>query len=328
MKNYKNIKNLAIFTVLSLCALSVNAVASDIDPNAGTSASAFLKMGTGAPEGQALGNAYTALSNGSQALFWNPAGAATSTTREIQASHMQWFEGVGDSAVAYIQPIGKTVVGFTGRYLRLSDLDIRDSEGRTQSGVGSVMKDFVGSVTLARTFFGVLDLGATAKYINEDNDGTRNINSAFDVGGKLRLFGNKVVLGAMGQNLGDKDEVPTAVRGGVAFNTTYFTVAGEAVDYCDDKTRYGVGLAVHIPEELVQVANFDLRVGYYTRSDTGFAEKGDTAEKLGLDTTSKITLGFGFYSSEVFGYGVGLDYAMMPSGALGTSHQVAVRMQF
>jgi len=325
MKNYKNIKSLTILTVLLLCTLRVSAAPYK---DAGTSASAFLKLGTGAPEAQALGNAYTALSSGTQALFWNPAGAATSTTREVQVSHMQWFQGVSDSTVAYIQPIGKTVLGVTARYLRLSDLDARDESGIPQSLVGQTMKDFVGSVSLARTFFGILDLGASARYINENNAGDQYINSSFDVGGKLRLFNNKVILGAMGQNLGDTDEVPTALRGGVAFNTKYFTLAGELVDYTDDKVRYGVGLAIHIPEELVQVATFDLRVGYYNREDTGFAEDGDLAEKIGLETTSKITLGFGFYSSEVFGYGVGLDYAMMPSGALGTAHQIAVRMQF
>ena len=51
-------------------------------------------------------------------------------------------------------------------------------------------------------------------------------------------------------------------------------------------------------------------------------------EKIGLEDTSKITLGFGFYSSEVMGYGLGIDYAMLPSGALGTAHQIAVRIQF
>ncbi|MDR0952777.1 MAG: hypothetical protein LBM71_01105 [Elusimicrobiota bacterium] len=327
MKNIKNIRVFTLAATLLLCAFSASAAP---DERAGTSASAFLKLGTGAPEAQAMGNAFTALSYGSQALFWNPAGAATSTTREFQLSHQQWFEGVGDSAIAYIQPIGRTILGITGRYLRASgdDFDLRDSEGYVQDYSGDIMKDFVASISLARTFFSVLDLGATARYINEDNAGTKHINAAFDAGAKLRMFSNKFVLGFMGQNLGDKDEVPMALRGGAALNTKYFTISGEVVDYVDDKVRYGVGLAIHIPEELVQVATFDIRVGYYNRDNTGFAEEGDIAEKIGLDTTSKITLGFGFYSSEIFGYGVGLDYAMMPSGALGTAHQLAVRLQF
>jgi len=297
---------------------------------AGTSASAFLKLGSGAPEAQALGNAYTALGEGVQALFWNPAGAAVATSREVQVSYMQWFAGVGDSAVGYIQPIGRTMIGITARYMRASAsaFDLRDDQGIPINWSGDIMQTFVGSVSLARSFFGVLDLGATARYINENNADVRNVNAAFDAGGRIRLLKNKIILGAMGQNLGDKVEVPTALRGGLAFNTKYITLAGEVVDYADDKIRYGVGLAVHIPEDVVQVARFDLRVGYYNRESTGWAEKDSMGDKLGLETTSKITLGFGFYSSEVFGYGLGLDYAMMPSGALGTAHQLAVRLQF
>lgn len=320
--------NIAKITLMFLIAMSFGLNAKATSSNAGTSASAFLKLGTGAPTAQALGNAYTALSEGTQALFWNPAGAATNTTREVQISHMQWFEGVGDSSLAYIQPMGRTMLGISLRYLRLNTLEFRDDSDIPQDWAGPVMQDFVASVSLARSFFNALDLGATAKYINENNVNVRHINAAFDVGAKLRLFSNKVILGVMGQNLGDTDEVPSALRGGLAFNTKYFTLAGEVVDYVDDKVRYGVGLAIHIPEELIQVATFDIRIGYYNRDNTGFAEDGTIADKLGLDTTSKISLGFGFYSSEVFGYGIGLDYAMMPFGALGTAHQLAIRLQF
>ncbi len=321
-----HIKTLIVMLTAFMAAAPL--AAQSIDANAGTSAGAFMKLGTGAPEAQALGNAFTALSHGTQALFWNPAGAATSSTREIQVSHMQYWEGVADSAVAYLQPMGKTVLGVTARYLRLDELDARDGDGVPIPFNGDIMKDFVMSVSLARSFFGILDLGATAKYINENNDGTKHTNAAFDLGAKLRLFESRVVLGLMGQNLGNKEDVPTAMRGGAAFNTKYFTLSGELVDYVDDKVRFGLGLAIHVPEEIVQVATFDLRIGYYDRPNYGFSEEGEIGEKIGLDTTSKITLGFGFYSQELFGYGVGFDYAMMPSGALGTAHQFSVRMQF
>ncbi|MDR1684134.1 MAG: hypothetical protein LBR90_01550 [Elusimicrobiota bacterium] len=324
MKNI-NFKLSVVFQVLLLCAAAAWAAP---DPWAGTSASAFLKLGTGAPAAQALGNAFTASGSGAQALFWNPAGAAAATTRQVQVSHMKWFEGVGDSAVAYIQPMGRTVLGVTARYLRLGSLDNRNEMGIPQDYSGDIMKDLVASVSLARTFFTALDLGATAKYINENNAGTRHINAAFDLGARLRLFNDKIMFGLMGQNLGDSAEVPTAVRGGAAFNTKYFSIGGELVDYADDKMRYGIGLALHIPEDIVQVATFDIRLGYYNRESTGAAEEGSIPERIGLENTSKVTLGFGFYSSEVLGYGLGLDYAMMPSGALGTAHQIAVRLEF
>ena len=171
-------KKLTLIFVVMFSTISLWA---DIHEDAGTSASAFMKLGTGAPEAQALGNAFTALSHGTQALFWNPAGAAVATTREFQVSHMQWFEGVGDSAIAYIQPIGKTNLGVTLRYLRLSSLSFRDIDNIPYDYTGQVIQDFVATVSLARTFLGFIDVGATAKYINETNFNVKNINPAFDV---------------------------------------------------------------------------------------------------------------------------------------------------
>ncbi len=320
-------KKIILISIIMFGTIALQA--SDIHHNAGTSASAFMKLGTGAPEGQALGNAYTALSHGTQALFWNPAGAAVTNTREFQVSHMQWFQGVGDTALAYIQPIGKTNLGVTLRYLRMSDLEFKYDNSISYDYTGQVIQDYVATVSLARTFFGILDIGGTAKYINENNYGYKHINPAFDVGGRLRLGRHDtVVLGIMGQNLGDKDDVPSALRGGVALNTKYFTVAGELVKYVDDKCRYGLGLVIHIPEELVEVATFDIRIGYYNRDNHGFDEDHGVGDRLGIGDTSKITMGVGFYSSEIMGYGLGIDYAMLPWGALGTAHQLAVRIQF
>ena len=316
-------------TLIFVVMFSTLALQAEIHRNAGTSASAFMKIGTGAPEAQALGNAFTALSHGTQALFWNPAGAAVANTREFQVSHMQWFKGVGDTALAYIQPLGKTNLGVTLRYLRLSSLEFRDGEGIPQNYNGQFIQDYIGTVSLARTFFGFLDIGGTAKYINENNFGYKHVNPAFDVGARLKLGRNDtIVLGIMGQNLGDKDEVPSALRGGIALNTKYYTLAGELVKYVDDKCRYGLGLSIHIPEELIEVAVFDIRIGYYNRENIGYSEEGSVGDRLGIGDTSKITFGFGFYSSEVMGYGLGIDYAMLPWGALGTAHQLSVRFQF
>ena len=58
-----------------------------INSNAGTSASAFLKIDAGSPRAQALGNAYVSIADGPESLFWNPAGAASATTRELQFAY-------------------------------------------------------------------------------------------------------------------------------------------------------------------------------------------------------------------------------------------------
>lgn len=323
-----NIRLKVLIACLTVGLVSANASAAPIDSNAGTSASAFLKINAGSPRAQALGNAYVSIADGPEALFWNPAGAASATTRELQFSYLDYLQGYKARTLAYLQPIGKTIIGVTVNYMDMDGFDFRGEYSEPQPEVGVPVQNFVGSLSVARGFFDQkLQIGGTAKYISEKLDTDRYDNVGFDVGAKLRLV-NWLGLGGALVNIGDKEEMPRGLRLGADLNTRYFTLSGEYMKYRDDKARYGVGLEIHIPEDLLQVARFDLRVGYYTRENTGTNEKDSWVGDLGLAETSKVSFGFGIYSSELFGYGASIDYAVTPFGALGTSQQIALAIQF
>ncbi len=321
-----------IIAGLLVGVLGTNALAS-IHKNAGTSAAAFLKIDAGTPRAQALGNAFVSVADGPEALFWNPAGAASATTREVQFTYLDYLQGYKSRTLAYLQPIGKTIIGLTVNYMDMKNFDFRDWQGRPNPEVGIPVQNFVGSLSIARGFFNQrLQLGGTAKYVSErlDNgNGGHNYydNVGFDAGAKLRMV-NWLGLGLAVVNLGDKDEMPRGLRAGADLNTRYFTISGEYMKYRDDRGRYGVGLEVHIPEDLLQVARFDLRVGYYTRDNTGVNTDDKWVKKIGLEETSRVSFGFGIYSAELFGYGASIDYAVTPFGALGTSQQIAIALQF
>lgn len=319
-------KNKVLFACFAL-ALAVPSAWADTYADAGTSASAFLKIDAGSPRAQALGNAYVSIAEGPEALFWNPAGAASATTRELAFAYQDYLQGYKSRVLSYLQPMGKTIIGVTLNYMDMKGFDYRDEYGDLQPVVGKPVQNFVGSVSLARGFFNQgLQLGATAKYINEKLDTYRYTNVGFDVGAKLRPW-NWLGLGAAMVNIGDKDEMPRGWRAGADLNTKYWTISGEYMKYRDDEGRYGIGLEIHIPEDLLQVARFDLRVGYYDRESTGYSDS-KNLKSLGLDSTSKVSFGFGIYSGELFGYGASIDYAVTPFGALGTSQQIAVSVQF
>ncbi len=321
-----NIKLKVLIACLTVGLVSVNAAA--IDSDAGTSASAFLKIDAGSPRAQALGNAFVSIADGPEALFWNPAGAASATTRELQFAYLDYLQGYKARTLAYLQPIGKTIIGLTINYMDMDGFDFRDETGAPNPEIGTPVQNFVGSLSIARGFFDQkLQLGGTVKYISESLDSEHYNNVGFDVGAKLRLV-NWLGLGGALVNIGDKEEMPRGLRLGADLNTRYFTISGEYMKYRDDKARYGVGLEVHIPEDLLQVARFDLRVGYYTREDTGINEDDSLVKSLGLEETSKVSFGFGIYSSELFGYGASIDYAVTPFGALGTSQQIALAIEF
>lgn len=325
-----NIKIKVLLACLTVALSGVNAFA--INERAGTSASSFLKIDAGSPRAQALGNAYVSIADGPEALFWNPSGAASATTRELEFSYLDYLQGYKARTLAYLQPIGKTIIGVTFNYMDMDGFDFRGDYGELRSESGTPVRNFVGSLSVARGFFSQkLQIGGTAKYITErlyDGYGYNNYdNVGFDVGAKLRLV-NWLGLGGAVVNIGDKEEMPQGLRLGADLNTRYFTISGEYMKYRDDDYRYGVGLEVHIPEDLLQVARFDLRVGYYSRENTGINEEDKWQKTLGLEETSKVSFGFGLYSSELFGYGASIDYAVTPFGALGTSQQIAVSIQF
>ena len=59
-----NIKVKVLIACLTVGLLSAGAQAESISSNAGTSASAFLKIDAGSPRAQALGNAYVSIADG------------------------------------------------------------------------------------------------------------------------------------------------------------------------------------------------------------------------------------------------------------------------
>lgn len=315
---------LKVLTIFALIFTGLGAYGQTAPDEAGTVASAFLKIGAGSPRAQALGNAYVSLAEGADAMYWNPAGLAVSTTKEVEVAYLSWLQGYKARTLAYVQPLGKTVFGITGNYMNMDDFDWYDDNAHPIYDTD--VRNYIVSASLARGFFGdVLQLGGTVKFISENNVGENYTNIGYDVGAKLKI--GRFGLGAAAVNIGDEDEMPLGIRGGAHFGTKYWTLVGEVIKYNDYELQYGGGLEIHITEDLLQVARFDLRVGYYSREDTGTSDD-DKFSKIGLDKTSKVSFGFGLYSGEVFGYGTSIDYSMIPFGALGTVYQVSVGIQF
>jgi hypothetical protein len=93
-----NLKHILAGCFLAACFGNAYPIAD----NAGTDAAAFMKIGLGSPRAQALGRAYSALASGADSLYWNPAGIAHSTQRELFAAHLQWVQDYSGSTVAYV----------------------------------------------------------------------------------------------------------------------------------------------------------------------------------------------------------------------------------
>ncbi len=299
------------------------------DARIGTEGAAFMKIPTGSPRVQALGNSGVSLVEGGEALAVNPAGIASAQMREFSFSYLSWIQDYSGQYMSYVHPIGQSVVGVNMAYYGLKNFDVRNSAGEPQFDDVRV-HDGYATLGVAKGFFlEKLLVGASAKEVLEDNDSSRYTNLVFDAGVVLKL-GRKLSLGWSGQNFSGKSHQVVKVQrlGGAFVFNPFLTLAVEQKSYSDRSGVTGGGLELNLPEELLQVGRISLRVGYSPADDYGKNIADKTMNSLGLNNSGGLSFGFGIYSAQALGYGMGLDYTMAPYGALGKATQMALRIQF
>lgn len=318
-------------TILAAAAaLALAGAAHAVDSKVGVDGAAFMKIPTGSPRAQALGNNGVSLVEGGEAMNINPAGIASAQMRELSFSHLSWIQDYSGQYVSYVHPIGQSVIGVNMAYYTISGFDVRDSEGKPQYGSDVKVRNGYASLTLAKGFFLEKFLvGVSAKQVQEDNYASEYKNLVFDMGAVLRL-GRRLSLGWAGQNMsGKKHQVVKVQRLGGAYSfSPYLTLALEQKTYSDRKGKLSGGAEITLPEELLQVGRVTFRAGYSPADNYGKNMEDKTLDSLGLNDVGGWAFGVGIYSAQALGYGMGFDYTLAPYGALGKASQLALRFQF
>ena len=301
-----------------------------IDPSAGTSGAQFLNIGQGSARAMALGGAYVALAEGSDAMTWNPAGLAATQQREFAFSYLRAVQGLYSPLyLAYAQPTGRTTWGANFGYMSENGFDVRDANGVPQQNASVNLIDAYGALGLARSFwYEKLFLGASLRGIHESIAGSLHSTLAADFGAILKPT-NMLSLGFSVQNFGaSAAAVARTTRGGAALRLNDFvTLSGELSKATDTGAVVAVGGEFSLPEEYLDIGQLTMRVGYTSASSYGQSFN-STLKALHLDQTSGLSFGFGVYTSQAFGYGLSLDYAFVPMGALGMQDQIAFKIKF
>ncbi|MCK4935843.1 MAG: hypothetical protein KAR84_03235 [Elusimicrobiales bacterium] len=294
----------------------------------GTSGAVFLKIPASSARAQALGNC-GAIIEGAESMPLNPSGIASSQMREFSVSRLSWFEDYSGQYIGYVHPVGRAVMGFGFGHYGVENFDARDIDGTPLYSDDIKVKNTFMSFTLAKAF--LLErflLGASIKRVSEDNYSKKYDNTVFDMGAMLKL-GRKIIIGWSGQNFGDQKKVVQIQRLGLSLSPNPFiTILAETKSYTDSKSKTGVGFEFNLPEEVLQVGKVSLRIGYTPMDDHGENMDGGILDRMGLTDKHGVSFGFGIYSLQSLGYGFGLDYSMVPYGALGKSSQISLKMQF
>jgi len=298
MKKMKNLSGRCLGPVLfaMVLVLQPSSLLRAADKMIGTEGAAFMKIPTGSPRAQALGNNGVSLLEGGEAMGINPAGIASAQMREISFSHLSWIQEYSGQYMSYVHPIGQSVVGINLAYYGITGFDVRDSDGKPQYGADVKVRHGYASLAFAKGFFmEKFQIGAAAKQVLEDNYTTEYKNLVFDLGAILRL-GRKFSLGWAGQNFSGKNKQVVKVNrlgGAFAFNP-FITVAVEQKSYSDRGAVLGGGVELSLPEEVLQVGRMSLRAGYTPADSYGKNMTDKTIDSLGLSDVSGWSFGVAF----------------------------------
>lgn len=319
-------RTILLAALLALLAAPARA----IDSAAGTGGAAFLKLGQGSARAMALGQSFVALAEGSDALTWNPAGLALSQQKEFVYSYLRHVQDLDTPLyLGYAHPMGRTVWGANVGYLGMNDFEVRDANGVPQPNQNVQVRDGFGSLGIARSFwYEKLFIGGAMRVVHEDNAGNLHDTIVGDIGVIARP-NNVLSLGFAVQNFGTNvANVPSTTRGGAGLRVGDFVQLGLEVNKAADQAaRVGLGAEVQVPEEYLEIGQLTFRVGYFNSDHKGQSFSNEL-KALRLDRASGLSFGFGLFTSQAFGYGIGLDYAFVPMGALGTVDQISLKMKF
>ena len=265
----------------------------------------FLNIGVGARY-LAMGGAGTALADDANALYWNPAGLAALSKREVTASDSELQQYTRLDDFVYAQPTSLGTFAAGGTYLSQDTISGRDALGHSIAG-------FQASDAAVRFGFGrktdLADFGAVVKYVQSHIGSAQAETVAMDLGVRRAL--GPVTVGASLRNLGpgmkfasETDDLPMRLALGAAYK---FSGGHALTAEVTNAPRVG-GTDVGFGGEFQAIKNIYLRAGYTTQTaiDGG----------AGFDAARGLTLGLGYRAGRWL-----LDYAAVPMGELGSTHR-------
>jgi hypothetical protein len=307
----------------------------------GTTAAPFLQIGVGS-RATALGESYTAISDGVDAIYWNPSCLDLFQENQISFNYSDWFAGmkfVNAAGVIHLGEFGSfgiSVTSFTTPYMLVTTVDYPDGIGTRFDAA-----DIALGVSYAKKLTERFSFGATFKYINrriwEMNASAiamdfgilyklpwENMNlgmSILNFGTKLQMQGvDAIVFHDLDPSMaGNNDQImadlhtngwnlPLSFR----FGLSYQVIHSEdhevllAADYIHPNDNFS---SVNIGGEYGFMDHFFLRVGY---------------KSLGLPD-SQVGLSFGGGIKYQF---IGIDYAYVKMNYFNYVQQFTVNLSF
>lgn len=256
------LKRIFIIWIIVMILVTVFGKISIAESNAGRTAADFLTIGVGArPSG--MGGAFTSISEGAQAAYWNPAGLATVHGGEVLLGHFNWYQDISLEHGTFAHQIGDNAgVAFSITYLNYGTINRYDNSGLKLSN-DITAYDWAGALSIGLNTSDNFSVGVSAKYINQKIDDISGSAIAADLGFKY-IFNTFAVAGYVG-NLGTKmkfqsveEKLPLTTRLGVSF----YPFSQNLVTSIDIEKNHSGNMIIRNGFEANYNEQYFLRTGY------------------------------------------------------------------
>ena len=203
--------------LIGLAALFGNVSVAATD--GGRTAADFLRIGIGA-RSAGMGGAYSAVSRGAEASYWNPAGLAGMEGGEIVLGHFSWYQDLNlEHGSAAFSLNDRTSLGLSIAYLNYGTVAGYDVDGNPTGDLAAY--DWSGALSIGAMVTDQISVGVTGKYINQRLDDVMGSAFAADLG--VRWQTDKFAAALVARNIGSdmtfesaSEKLPTELSLGLA----------------------------------------------------------------------------------------------------------------
>ena len=310
------IKPRSLFILSVLILSSHDCFSYFTEDDAGTAGAQFLKVGVGA-RAVAMGEAFGAVCEDANTVYWNPSGLNILHRKEASFSHTVWFEDINYENASFVIPAKSGSFGLLLSYVSMGSIDKVDNQGN-ESGESFTPVDMALCAGYGSAIGKKFRLGAVVKYISSRIEDESASAFAADAGILYRAKENKLNFGFVVQNAGTQLKyieegysLPLNIKIASAFKLKKrkLLLTLDLNAPIDNSPRLNAGVEYNYRQSKLL---FSPRVGYKTNT------KGQEG-----DFVSGISGGIGIkYLS------IATDYAWVPYGDLGQAHIITLSMKF
>ena len=340
--------------MLFILLLALAPEAGALQTNVGTAAAEFLRLGAGA-RALGMGEAYSAVAEGPDAVYWNPAGLARMSRPEVCYTRSEMPAGLhGDfGAVAAPVPLLRGVVAFAVTRLSQESLDLVNASNQTLGSFSPHSEVY--AFAYGHQFSGNDPADVARDYFG-DNWNVPYVDRP--LGYEREPWTGEISAGlslkVISEDLGTRQATTVAVDGGATFRPVdwHDLILAGAFRHVGGNLRF-ISDSEPLPAEAAGSLAYEMRLQESWRLlpalevDVPYA--GDPYGKLGIEAERRLTPGvtaalrLGYSSRTVsdlgpisgLAAGVGLrvqrfsfDAAFQPMGLLGETFRLGVGWRF